>query len=71
VKSKAVSVNLAGTAFFIFVPLPYTQPEKSDPKDCLIIPLFDHKGTKSQRLEGKTFVALCLGDFVVNLLNSF
>jgi len=31
--------------------------------------LFDHKGTKSQRLEGKNFVALCLGDFVVKLLN--
>ena len=28
-------------------------------------PLFDHKGTKSQRLEGKT---LWLGDFVVKLL---
>ena len=37
---------------------------------CLISPLFDYKGTESQRLEGKNFVALCLGDFVVKLLNS-
>ena len=36
-------------------------------RDCLIIPHFDHKGTKSQRLKGKNFVALCLGDFVVKL----
>jgi len=39
-------------------------------RDCLISPLFDHKGTKPQRLEGKNFVALCLGDFVAKLLNS-
>jgi len=39
-------------------------------RDCFIRLLFDHKGTKSQRLEGKNFATLCLGDFVVKLLNA-
>jgi len=36
--------------------------------DLLQKSIFDHKGMKSQRLEKKNFVALCLGDFVVKLL---